>query len=114
MQLMLLTIALATAVGCGGGSENQSLWESAEAGYQRYESAPEGYDVHQLIAGDLDTGLSMHPEADADLRRFFTRLRDEERQLAEGDVDGAEAEALRAKLAEHREYLQRQELPPAF
>lgn len=119
-RLMLLGIVVAPLglVGCGESADDQ-LWGVA-LGTRAYVPDPSDLPeaqrraAHRQLANSLGRALDNYPAADDALRRVLQDIRDGEQQLADGQVTGAEADALRQRHEEYWSYLQERELPPDY
>lgn len=108
--------------GCGEASAEQNLFDAAARASDPLQKALDAGRtnettlrlLHEMVADALEISLADYPAADENLQRFVRDLRDGERQLAEGRITGAEAEALREQHLQWYAQLERGELPPEY
>ena len=118
---MVAAAALGPA-GCGGGSSDDGLWDDVVSieylATGQMAAAQQGAmdqsEADATLARNLGQVLERHPDGDPRLRSVIESIRDASQRLSEGQVDDAEAEALREQHATYWEHLRQRELPPDY
>ncbi|MEX2673352.1 MAG: hypothetical protein WD294_14715 [Phycisphaeraceae bacterium] len=121
--LGVLSIVGVFLVGCGEEATNE-LWDGAlsldSSWRERLDPAVADGSVsqqraHQTKAEALELTLRMHRDAsEGGLRGVLETIKDGERQLANGEVSGEEADALREKHEQYWSHLREGQLPPDY
>lgn len=119
VMLLIGLFALAAVTGCGGdGSASDGWWgEIVMIDMNRGRLSGDQNSRNQTqrdraVIEETEKVLQDYSgRMPADLQRVLETIRDETRQLADNEVTGADAEAMREKHEQYWAHLRRQEIP---
>lgn len=119
----VVAIAALSLGGCSGETPSDELWNFAlsideqqqdQLQFAAQQGGPQQMQrAHQMAATALERALQQHAEAPEELRQVLQQILEGERKLANGEVSGSEAEALREEHEQLWTHLRQRELPPS-